>query len=237
MLEEGDDTYQAKIILPNLLRILEVKRGEEVLDVGCGQGYFARALAQAGAKVLGVDVGTELIKIAKDQSGPNEKYLVLSAEKLSGLTDKRFDAVICVLALQNIKNLQPAILEMSRVLKSGGRAVIVLNHPAFRIPSASFWGYDEQLNTQYRRIDKYLSEITQQVDMTQGTQDPKKKKFTYSFHRPLQLYFKTFAKAGLNVSRLEEWTSHKVSDKGSRKIAEDNARKEIPLFMALELRK
>ncbi|HYV34043.1 MAG TPA: SAM-dependent methyltransferase, partial [Candidatus Limnocylindria bacterium] len=139
--------------------------------------------------------------------------------------------------LQNIKNLGAAVSEMSRVLKNGGRAVLVLNHPAFRIPTASGWDYDEKANVQYRRIDGYMSEITQAVDMTQGIKDPKKKKFTASFHHPLQVFFKAFAKTGLSVVRLEEWVSHKTSDHGPRKMAEDKARKEIPLFMCLELKK
>jgi ubiquinone/menaquinone biosynthesis C-methylase UbiE len=237
LLEEGEDTYQSKLILPNLIRILSPQSNEEILDLGCGQGFFSRQIAQSGARVMGVDIGNELIKIAKDQAGEREKYLVLSAEKLTGLSGERFDAVVCVLALQNIKNMQNAILEIARVLKPNGRVVLVLNHPTFRIPSASDWQFDEKTNVQYRRMSKYLSEITQEVDMTQGVKDIKKKKFTYSFHHPLQVYFKAFAKAGLCTVRLEEWASHKISDKGSRKQAEDFARKEIPLFMCLELKK
>ncbi len=235
LLEEGSDTYQEKIILPNLLRVLAPQKGEEILDVGCGQGYFSRALAKQGASILGIDLGNELIKFAKEQADKNQTYLVLSAEKMTGLKDSRFDAAICVLALQNMNNLQAAIGEMARVLKPGARCVLVLNHPSFRVPSASAWGYDEVANTQYRRVDKYLSEISQQVDMTQGINDPKKKIYTYSFHHPLQVFFKAFYKAGLSVSRLEEWTSHKTSDVGPRKKAEDLARHEIPLFMCLEL--
>jgi ubiquinone/menaquinone biosynthesis C-methylase UbiE len=237
LLEEDEDTYQEKLIKPNLLRILSPKPGEEILDVGCGQGYFSRELAKAGAKVVGIDIAGELIKLAKGHGGKNEAYLVLSAEKMSPILAARFDAAICVLALQNIKNLQVAVLEIARVLKPGGRCVLVLNHPAFRIPSASSWNYDEKTNIQYRNISKYLSEISQQVDMTQGITDPKKKKWTMSFHHPLQVYFKAFFKAGLCVTRLEEWSSHKLSDKGPRKLAEDLARKEIPLFMCLELKK
>ena len=237
LLEDNEDTYQEKVIKPNLLRILAPKKGEEILDVGCGQGYFSRVLAQAGAKVLGVDIGGELIKLAKKFSGPNEKYLVLSAERLLGFVNNRFDAIVCVLALQNMKNLSAAVAEMSRVAKKGGRIILVLNHPSFRVPTASAWEFDQDKNIQFRRIEKYMSEITQEVDMTQGEKDPRKKQFTYSFHHPLQVYFKAFYKSGLVVSRLEEWVSHKVSDKGARKAAEDKARKEIPLFMCIELKK
>lgn len=237
LLEEGDDTYQEKLIKPNLIRILSPQSGEEILDVGCGQGFFAREIAKSGAKVVGVDVAGELIKLAKDQSGKNETYLTLSAEKMTSLNSNRFDAAICVLALQNIKNLQGALTEVSRVLKPSGRFVLILNHPAFRVPTASSWSYDEKANIQYRNINKYLSEISQEVDMTQGEINPKRKKFTMTFHHPLQVYFKTFAKAGLCVTRLEEWISHKISDSGPRKQAEDLARKEIPLFMCLELKK
>lgn len=235
LLEQADNTYQEKLIKPNLLRILSPKKGEDILDIGCGQGFFSRAIAAAGAKVIGVDIASDLIKLAKEKSSYRETYLAMSAEKMSGLNDGRFDAAVCVLALQNIKNLTAAVAETSRVLKMGGRAVLVLNHPAFRVPLSSDWGYDEQKRLQYRRVEKYMSEISQQVDMTQGIKDPKNKKFTYSFHRPLQVYFKNFAKAGLAVVRLEEWVSHKTSDKGPRKMAEDAARGEIPLFMCLEL--
>ena len=107
LLEEGEDTYQEKLIKPNLLRILNPHQGEEVLDAGCGQGFFAREIAKAGAKVIGIDIAGELIKLAKEKSGKNETYLVLSAEKMSSLVDSRFDAAICVLALQNIKNYFP----------------------------------------------------------------------------------------------------------------------------------
>ncbi len=237
LLEDGADTYQQQLIKPNLMRLLNIKPGEQVLDIGCGQGFFSRLVAAAGAGVLGVDVAGELISLAKARAGENEKYLALPAEKLSGLTDGRFDAVICVLALQNIKNLPAAVLEMARVLKPGGRALLVLNHPAFRVPTASAWEFDEAKQMQYRRVEKYMSEISQAVDMTQGVKDPKRKTYTWSFHHPLQVYMKAFAKAGLVITRLEEWMSHKTSDKGPRKAAEDLARREIPLFLCLELKK
>ena len=50
-------------------------------------------------------------------------------------------------------------------------------------------------------------------------------------------FLKYFAKNGFAVTRLEEWISHKESEKGLRKLAEDKARKEIPMFMMIEVKK
>ncbi len=60
---------------------------------------------------------------------------------------------------------------------------------------------------------------------------------TFSFHRSLQFFFKAFTKAGFVTTRLEEWISHKESESGPRKGVEDKARKAIPLFMCLEIKK
>lgn len=237
LLEDSDDTYQEQVIKPNLLRILEIKSGQQVLDVGCGQGYFAREVAHTGGVVTGIDVAVELVKFAESKAQNNEKYFIMSAENLSKLQDEKFDIVFSVLAMQNIKNIHLALLEMAKKLKSTGKMVLVLNHPAFRVPKKSAWGYEEKTNIQYRRIDGYLSEAQNRIDMTPGEKNEKKKKYTWSFHRPLQVYFKAFNKTGLAVIKLEEWVSHKTSDKGVRKMAEDKARKEIPLFMCLELKK
>lgn len=228
------DSYQNQVIKPNLLRMLNIKAGEKVLDVACGSGFFAREFSKAGAKVTGVDLGAELIQIAKKVDAKS-LYIVGNAEKLDAIKAKEYDAVTVVLALQNIKNFQAAVSEIARVLKPGGRCLIILNHPAFRVPKQSEWGFDEKRNTQYRRVDKYLSEMATAIDMAPGSAS-RNKKLTYTFHRPLQVYFKAFAKSGLAVSHLEEWISHKKSDKGSRQKAEDQARKEFPLFMCLELK-
>ncbi len=234
----GDpDSYQAKVITPNLLRVLSIKKREKFLDLGCGQGFFARLASKEGAEVTGVDIAAELVQIAKKSAGKNEKYFVSSADQLGFLQDKIFDCAAIVLALQNIKNLSGALAEVSRVLKPGGRLAVVLNHPTFRVPGKSAWGFDQARGLQYRRVDSYLSEFSKEIDMHPGKDLPRPKKYTYSFHRPLQVYFKEFVKNGFVVTRLEEWVSHKKSDSGPKAAAENQARKEFPLFMCLELRK
>lgn len=235
MLETGADTYQSKVLLPNLLRIIAPRVGQTILDLACGQGFFSRAYADNGAKVVGVDIAPELIARAREQSKPNIVYHVGNAEKIPFIKNETIDVVSITLAIQNIENAKAVFLECFRVLKKGGRLVLVLNHPAFRVPKGSDWQFDENDATQYRRIAQYLSESKVKIDMHPGEQ--KQKSFTVSFHRPLQYFFKLFASAGFVVTRLEEWNSHKTSGNGPRKVAEDTARKEIPMFLMLEVKK
>ncbi len=228
---QKDDTYHSKVILPNLLRMLGVKKGEAVLDMACGEGFFAREFSKVGAKVTGADIAKELIVQADAKGGA--KYFVAPADKLSFAKDGEFSAAVCVLALQNIENLPATFKEARRVLARGGRFIFVLNHPAFRVLKRSSWGWDETTKTQYRRVDGYLSAAKVFIDMHPGA--PKATR-TISYHRSLQDFFKALSNAGFAVSRLEEWVSHRESGKGPRQAAEDTARKEIPLFMALEAR-
>ena len=125
---EGADSYQQKVIMPNLMRIVAPEKGVKILDVGCGTGVFARAVSEVGAKVTGVDLGKELIDIAREKSKVIE-YVVASADNLSVIKDGEYDIAIIVLAIQNMKNLDNVIEEVSKKIKSGGRFVMVLNHP------------------------------------------------------------------------------------------------------------
>jgi len=237
---ESDDTYHEKVIKPNLLRVLGDVKGKLVLDVACGQGLFSRALASEGAHVTAADIAPELIAIAKKLGPASVHYLVAPASRMP-LPDGSFDAAICVLALQNIKDLSGALAQVSHLLKKGGSFVIVLNHPAFRIPRHSQWGFDPDGSSesggagiQFRRIDRYLSETSYQIQMHPGS-DPSAT--TLSYHRPLQLYMKELAKHGFVLAGLEEWISHRVSERGPRAEQEDRARKEFPLFLMLKAQK
>jgi ubiquinone/menaquinone biosynthesis C-methylase UbiE len=228
---KGEDTYHAKVIAPNLMRILNPAEGMRILDLGCGEGYFSRLIHESGATVIGADIAQELISAAKKRT-PDIAYHVASAESLrfAGMAD--FNAVICVLALQNMEKLDVVLREIARVVKPQGRVLIVLNHPILRIPKKSSWGWDAEAKIQYRRIDSYLSQSRASIEMAPGK---KSAEVTWSFHRSLQDYVKAFAACGFSITRLEEWISHKKSENGPRAHAEDIARKEFPLFMCIEL--
>jgi ubiquinone/menaquinone biosynthesis C-methylase UbiE len=240
-LEVTPESYQAMVIAPNLLRVLALKMGERVIDIACGQGYFTRQFAEAGAQAIGADISKELIAAAKKRS-PKIEYHVALAHQLPFAASATFDVATIVLAIQNIENITETFAEAHRVLKApstssgqaGGRLVLVMNHPVFRSPKRTSWGWDEAAKVQYRRVDGYLSAAIIPIEMHPGQS---KSVQTVSYHRSLQDFFKALNKAGFAVTKLEEWISHKKSEKGPKQAAEDTARKEIPLFLMLEARK
>jgi hypothetical protein len=119
---------------------------------------------------------------------------------------------------------------MGGALKVGGDMVIVLNHPSFRIPRQSSWGVDEANKLEYRRVNRYLSNLEIPINMRPGD---KNSPVTWSYHHPLEYYVRAINNAGMVITDLEEWTSDKVSV-GKAARAENRARKEFPLFLAIK---
>ncbi|SKB01500.1 Methyltransferase domain-containing protein [Prosthecobacter debontii] len=230
--ERGSELYQA-VVIPQALDLLQPQRGEFILDLGCGQGVFSRAMADKGAKVTGVDAAPTLIAKARTyQSRTPIRYYDRDAAELGGLGE--FDAASAILCLQNMEHLDKVIAATAAVLKPGGRMLWVLNHPAFRIPRQTSWGHEEERKIQYRRVDAYSSTLGIPITMHPGKADSES---TVSFHRSLETLTATGFAAGLSMVGLKEWYSHKESQPGPRARAENRARKEFPLFLAMLWRK
>lgn len=240
-LMEDKNSFQKKIILPSLLSRMNIQKNETVLDLACGEGFFSREIYKRGANVIGADIAPELIMLAKSKKNtlalsPKRRldFFTSPAHHLPFLKNESVDAVVIILALQNIANVASVFRECARVSKKQGKIFMVLNHPAFRIPRASSWEWDEKTKTRYRRVVQYLTEFSEKIYTHPGSQT---KDYTVTFHRPLQYYFKSLKKNGFVVNNLEEWASNKISTRGPRAQAENEARKEIPLFLYLEAQK
>jgi ubiquinone/menaquinone biosynthesis C-methylase UbiE len=234
---EDKDSYQNKVILPKLLRLLDIKKDETILDLGCGVGYFCEQYYINNAKVIGVDIGSELIEVAKTNTNSEIVYHVNTAEKLPFLANSSVDKITIVLALQNIKWAGKVLAEASRVLKKNGKLVVVLNHPYFRIPKHSSWEWSPKDWVQSRKVEKYLLPFESEIDMKPGEKDKSKKQITMSFHRPLEYYIQHGLKNGLMLENMEEWISHRPADQGNKTKALEISRNEIPLFMCLVWKK
>lgn len=105
--------------LERINRLAAIDPGDRVLEVGCGQGHLTRALAGAGADIVGIDANPQAMGIVGDGMVRH-----MNAESLD-FEDESFDFVVSVHAIEHIPDLESALSEMARVLEKGGQAVFI----------------------------------------------------------------------------------------------------------------
>jgi SAM-dependent methyltransferase len=219
--------YHEHVVLPGALKLLNLKKGDALLDLGCGQGVLARAVP-SNVRYVGVDASRSLVDAAKKKS-KHPFYVADITEPLT-LREEPFSHAALILVLQNLEHVQGAFDNASRHLKPGGKFLIVMNHPCFRIPRQSSWGVDEPKKLQYRRLDLYMSPLKIPIQTHPGSRGPIQE--TVSFHRPLSYYTQKLHAAGLVIETMDEWISDKKST-GVKASMENRSRKEFPLFLAI----
>jgi len=99
-------------------------RGAKVADVGCGGGLLSEALARAGAKVTGIDLGAKVIEVAKlhlHESGLSVDYRVQSSSELAAAEPASFDAVCCMELVEHVPDPQALVNDLAALLKPGAR--------------------------------------------------------------------------------------------------------------------
>ncbi len=106
-----------------------VKPTDEVLDVACGTGDLTMAFARAGAaRVVGADFTREMLDIAEHKkparSADTITYVEADAQQLP-FDDASFDVVSIAFGIRNVQEPERAISEFARVLRPGGRLVIL----------------------------------------------------------------------------------------------------------------
>lgn len=220
------------VVYPGAMRLLAPRRGGTYLDVACGEGTFAREVVQRvpGATVVGVDASPALVRRAGERAPRGVEFRVGDARTLDGIASASYDGATLLLAATNIDPIAPVFAAIARVVKRAAPLVLVLPHPCFRIPRQSGWGWDDARQLQYRRVDRYATPLAIPIAVQPGAAPGKK---TTHHHRPLAAYVAALAAAGFAITALEEWTSNRTSDPGRTKRAEDRARSEIPVFLAL----
>lgn len=143
-LQDDTDSYHAKVIIPNMVRILGNVKNKKILDLGCGNGIFGHILAHENASVIGVDGSPTLIAIANKNALVNEKYYVQDVRKGLPRGLEGFDHCVSILSIQNMDSIHTVFSSIKSVLKDTGSFHIVTLHPAFRIPKLSDWSFDEK---------------------------------------------------------------------------------------------
>jgi 2-polyprenyl-6-hydroxyphenyl methylase/3-demethylubiquinone-9 3-methyltransferase len=100
--------------------------GKHALDVGCGGGILAEAMATAGAKIIGIDLSDKALSVARLhqlESGVEVDYRLISAEALAAEQPGSFDIVTCMELLEHVPEPASTIAACATLVKPGGLVV------------------------------------------------------------------------------------------------------------------
>lgn len=120
---------------------LDIRAGEKILDLGCGNGWATRLLAQAapGTQAIGIDASPAMIARAEELHSftIRARYEVMTFETLE-FDDAHFDRAFGMESLYYTLDLAQALAELQRVLRPGGRTDFVIDFYGERAPTRSW---------------------------------------------------------------------------------------------------
>jgi 2-polyprenyl-3-methyl-5-hydroxy-6-metoxy-1,4-benzoquinol methylase len=206
---EGN-TFHKTLIEPTQERLLNVRAGQRVLDIACGNGQFARRLARLGAYVLGVDISERMIERARArtaESADRVEFRIVDCTRpdvLMNLGEKQFDAAVCTMALMDMAAIEPLFAALAKLLKAGGCLVFSVLHPCFNSGRVTQVREREEVEGQVVdrysvRVSRYIHPLTHKGMAMIGQPAPQ-----YYFHRPLSLLLNPAFAAGLVLDGIEE---------------------------------
>jgi ubiquinone/menaquinone biosynthesis C-methylase UbiE len=107
---------------------LGAQRGDRVLDVGCGPGFYVTELLEevgSEGSVVGVDASADMLAVAAKRAEGHDNVEFLEAEATSlPVANASFERALCVQVLEFVRDVAAALREMHRALRPGGRAVV-----------------------------------------------------------------------------------------------------------------
>jgi SAM-dependent methyltransferase len=182
---------------PALQALLPDLRGRQVLDLGCGFGWFCRwANKNGAAHVLGLDVSEKMLARARATTPDTEiAYTRADMERLE-LPAASFDLVYSSLVLHYIANLADLFAQVHRSLVQGGSLVFSVEHPIYTAPDNPNWFVDAA-GRKVWPIDRYLDEGPRSTDWLA--------KGVIKQHRMVASYLNLLLRAGFALSHVEEW--------------------------------
>ncbi|MDY7101611.1 MAG: class I SAM-dependent methyltransferase [Actinomycetota bacterium] len=176
-----------------------------VLDVGCGEGHVARALAAAGADVTAVDASAGLLAAAaahpSGARGRSPDYRRDDARTLATVGDGTIDGVVACLSLNDVDDLDAAVDAIDRVAAPGARAVVVIPHPCFEAPHGRWDDHGEHASPRWHRVvpDGYLRSRFWTSGLPGSVRGE-----AGNHHRPLGAYVDGFTSRGWACTALVE---------------------------------
>ena len=184
-----------------MLAMLGEVADKAVLDLGCGEGGYARELARRGARVTGVDGSARLIEVARQRAraeGVDVRFVHANANALPEAASDRFDVVVAPMSLMDVEDYRGSIREVQRVLRRGGELVMSITHPCFSAP-LSEWIRDADGSLRVFAVDRYFERIAWPQKITAAFHSQVLRR-----HRPLEDYMAAPLECGLRLGEFHE---------------------------------
>lgn len=143
----GDESnmFHRTIVRPHTEELLNVRKGDLVLDIACGTGNFSERLAEKGAEVVAFDFSEKMIAHAKRRRityPDNITFFVCDATRYNDLIslkkNRLFDKAVANMAVMDIADIRPLFCAVAEILKSGGVFVFSTHHPCFVKPEGKY---------------------------------------------------------------------------------------------------
>jgi 2-polyprenyl-3-methyl-5-hydroxy-6-metoxy-1,4-benzoquinol methylase len=199
IIREHRDKYRNELTDPAVLQAIGQPNGLTVLDAGCGEGYLSRILARNGATVTGVDFSVKQIEAAQTQNltdGLTVSFDVASVDELP-YPESTFDLVVCNHLLNDLYDPSRPISEFARVLRNGGRLIILMLHPCFYNKHAE----RDQSTNGIIAASYFDTRGIEQAFEVDGLTSPVA---NTSWFRPLEFYTEELCKSGFVITSLTE---------------------------------
>ncbi|MFZ1023756.1 MAG: class I SAM-dependent methyltransferase [Thermoplasmata archaeon] len=232
--EAGKDYSRYYIHGRDLLRKVGPVRGLQILDLGCGQGFFSRQLARRGGVVTGIDWSTRMLESARRHERERPLSIVyrrLDARRLSSLWNRpRFDLVAGSMSLMDMPEVSKVMRGVFRVLRPGGRFAFSISHPVNT--AAVGWERPRQRPRGALLINNYFDEGPAPL---RWNMKRLKRPFTSTFwHRSMESWFTLLRQNGFEVLALKE---PRATPEIVRKVPLLDSNLRIPFFLIFECRK
>ncbi|MEG0009667.1 MAG: class I SAM-dependent methyltransferase [Aeromonas sp.] len=171
--------------------------GKRVLDLGCGYGWFCRAVREQGAaETVGIDLSAKMLARAAEltqDAGIHYRQGDLSRLELTG---ESFDLVYSSLALHYLPEVAPLFAQIHGALGAGGSFVFSVEHPIFTCPQPQGWLVDEEGRRSWP-INGYQAEGKRVSNwLADGV---------IKYHRTLGTYLNALIAAGFEIRHVEDW--------------------------------
>lgn len=218
-------------IMPYMLGLMGEVIGKEILDLGCGEGGYARELAKRGARVTAVDCAEASIAYAREQAlagGLEIAHHVRNSNDLYGIENQSFDLVLCSMMLMDCEDLEGTLREVERVLRSQGKCFVSILHPCFNGEHTEGIGRQGAGLEREVVVKNYFSPSQWEAPLPQGTIS------VIWRHRTLSEYMMAFLARGFTLAGFYEPQPTPEQAAVSVPIAWLG---KIPLFLFMEWRK